>query len=123
METKLETNKKIIDYGQELKKMNETLNYWKPVQGEHTVTFLSEAEECQYVEPDGKITSQWRFLIDRGFGPQSWTIPRSNSPNSVRGQLCKVAVQRGKLFGESLKIMVIGSGKERRYTVPAALTN
>lgn len=117
----MEANQKIMDYTEELRKLNSVINFWKPKDGRYTVVFLSEPEDCEFTKEDGEVVKQWKFLVDVNKEQFVWTVPKSTSKTSVRGQLIRLGAKKGHLMGVSTEVIVQGSGKERRYTVPESL--
>ena len=123
----LTTNDNAIDYQAELKKMEATSNtlYWKPSQGQHKLTLLSEPKETSYTDKEGNKKDQWQFDVHVLTGPDAddkiksrpWSIPKSQSLLSLRGQLVKIASKTGKLAGTTLTLIVQGERMQRRYTV------
>ncbi len=114
-----------INYGEELTKLEEKtkMNVWKPGEGSHIVTFLSEPEDCAWTKDTGEKVEQWKFLIEVKGEQCVWFIPKSSQRTSIRGQLVKLGSLKGKLMGVQTTVIVVGKGKERRYTVPEAHAN
>lgn len=111
-----------INYEEELKKLKERQEYWKPTEGKHKIKFLTEPVDDQFVKDDGQIDLQWRFELELveskdGMGKRVWKIPKSNSPTSLRGQLLTLGALRKKLINETCTLGVQGKNKERRYTI------
>jgi hypothetical protein len=115
-----------MNYQEELKRLqeNEALNageYWKPEAGQHKAKALSEIENGNPYEEEGKepqLRQQIHLLVN---GKEVlWTMPFGLTPASTYGQLVHLASVRGnKLKDETFTIVVTGSGKTRRFTIVA----
>lgn len=114
------------NYQKEYEGLKEGGGFWKPSEGRHKVKFLTEPVDDQFVKADGTAQLQWRFDVDvlsskDGTGKRTWTIPKSHTPTSLRGQLVKVGRKEGRLQDVEVTIAVQGTGKEKRYTVFEAI--
>lgn len=111
-----------INYAEELQKLTEGASYWKPKQGKYFVIPLEEPEDCEWQKEGGEVIKQWKLIVSvDGSTPQTWTIPRSNSPFSIRGQLLKLGSKQNKLKNIGFNLLVQGEGKQRKYTIPEAI--
>lgn len=111
-----------INYAEEAKMLLENSTYWKPKQGKYLVVFLEEPENDEYIDDKGKVTPQWKLKVSVDGGlPQMWTMSRSNSPSSLRGQLIKIGAKKGLLKGNGTQVIVMGEGRDKKYTLPDAL--
>ena len=105
-----------------------TSDYWKPLQGKHTVVFLGEPVPDSYQDAEGNITPQERFSIEVERKPFQWTIPVGKTTRSLYGQLMLLAASRatilqpnGYFTGTTATIIVKGDGKNKDYTVEEAI--
>jgi len=111
-----------MDWKQEKENLIERgdANYWKPTTGQHQVNFLSDGEEHTF-EWEGEKIPKILFKVETATGPYFWDITRGKTQNSLFGQLVLVANERGNLKGNSVNLVVKGSGKEVSYTILEAL--
>lgn len=113
-----------MNYTEEMKRLKESDSYYKPREGENTITILEEPVESVYENKlTGEKQAQWRMVVQpKGSSERLyWTIARSQNANSLRGQLVKLAVENGnKLVGLPIILQAVGNGKQRKYFVRRA---
>lgn len=110
-------------------------NWWDMIlPGKYKVKFLDEGEPYEYTleTKEGQKTIQKvRFGVEikrftgEGFhevGKKDWGVTKGLTENSLYGQIVLVAnAGSGLLAGKEVTLIVLGSGKEIRYTVEEAL--
>jgi len=112
-----------MDYQEELKKIQEGGNYWKPKAGQFKVKALSELEETDpfvkkregqedEVHPQAKI----KVLVD---GEEKvWTFGKGKTPASTYGQLVELATKHAnQLNGVEFSVVVKNDGTKNDYTI------
>jgi len=112
-----------MDYQNELKRLQESSNYWKPKIGQFKVKALTELEETEpfirkkegendEVHPQAKI----KILIN---GEEKiWTFGIGKTPASTYGQLVDLATKNGnKLKDVEFSVVVKNDGTKNDYTI------
>lgn len=112
-----------MDYKQELKRLQEGGNYWKPKVGQFKVKALTELEESEpfvrrnesgkdEVSPQAKI----RILVN---GEEKvWTFGIGATPASTYGQLVHLATEKNNsLINVEFTVIVKNDGKKNDYTI------
>lgn len=115
---------KTINYAEELTKLtdNASQNVWKVKQGKYKIEIVDEPTDTQFVKESGEVVQQWKIACKVNGEVKTWFVPKSSGKNSIRGQLIKLATMKGnKLKGTTFDLLVVGEGKERRYTIPETL--
>jgi len=110
----------IRDYKDMAKKLS-SVDYWKPLAGEHKVKFLTEPEPTEYTDTEGNVTPQERFDVEVAGKKYTWTIPIGKTRKSLYGQLMLWAATKGHFTGLSVTLLVKGEGIRKDYTVVEAL--
>ncbi len=112
-----------MDYQQELKKLQEGGNYWKPKVGQFKVKALTELEESEpYVrkkegEPD-QVTPQAKIKILVDGEEKTWTFSIGKTPASTYGQLVELATKHAnQLKDVEFSVVVKSDGTKNDYTI------
>lgn len=112
-----------MDYQEELKKIQEGGNYWKPKPGQFKVKALSELEEAEpfvkkregqedEVHPQAKI----KILVDGD--EKLWTFGKGKTPASTYGQLVELATKHANaLTNVEFSVVVKNDGTKNDYTI------
>ena len=112
-----------MDYQEELKRLQESSNYWKPKAGQFKVKALSELEEAEpfvrkkegeedEVHPQAKI----KILVDGD--EKIWTFGKGKTPASTYGQLVQLATNHAnQLNGVEFSVVVKNDGTKNDYTI------
>ena len=114
----------MVNYQEEVKKLDafkpkDNLDYWDPAQGQYKVKGLTELEEAEPYEEEGKDPKP-RVKIDLMIDgkKQTWTLGVGKSPASSYGQLCKLAAANNNtLKNVEFIIVVTNDGKKNTYTI------
>lgn len=116
-----------MDYQQELKKLQEGSDYWKPKTGQFKVKALTELEEAsdfvKKTNVDGKDveerTPQARIkILVNGEEEKLWTFSIGKTPASTYGQLVELATKKNNvLIGVEFSVVVKSDGKKNDYTI------
>lgn len=115
---------KNIDVAQELEALkaqkDAMLAFWKPIEGQHLLKVLSEPTSHNAVF-NGQQHAMVGLPVDVGGVKLLWTFRRSlGSRKSIWSQLLMIAEKhKGSLTGLSLRIVVLGSNKDKSYTIIA----
>ncbi len=112
-----------MDYQEELQRLQESGNYWKPKVGQYKVKSLTELEETNpYIKkvegqpneehPQAKI----KILVN---GEEKvWTFGKGKTPASTYGQLIELATkQANQLTGVEFSVVVKSDGTKNDYTI------
>jgi len=112
-----------MDYQTELKRLQESGNYWKPKVGQFKVKALTELEEAEpfvrkkegeedEISPQSKI----KILID---GEEKiWTFGKGKTPASTYGQLIELATKHtNQLKDVEFTVVVKSDGTKNDYTI------
>jgi len=113
-----------MDYQNELKRLEENeasigSDYWKPEAGQHKVKALSELEDADPYEEDGKEPQLRKqiTLIESG-KEYTWNMPFGKTKASTYGQLCNLASYKNNtLINVEFTVVVVGSGQNKRFTI------
>lgn len=112
-----------MDYQQELKKLQEGSNYWKPKAGQFKVKALSELEEAEpFVkkkegEPD-EVHPQAKINVLVNGEEKLWTFGLGKTPASTYGQLVELATKHAnQLNGVEFSVVVKNDGTKNDYTI------
>ena len=112
-----------MDYQNELKRLQETSDYWKPKVGQFKVKALTELEEADpFVknienEPD-QISEQSKIKILVDNEEKIWTFGKGKTPASTYGQLVELATKKeNKLKDVEFVVVVKNDGKKNNYTI------
>lgn len=112
-----------MDYQEELKKIQEGGDYWKPKAGQFKVKALSELEEAEpfikqregqedEIHPQAKI----RLLIAEE--EKTWTFGKGKTPASTYGQLIELATKHAnQLKDVEFSVVVTNDGTKNNYTI------
>jgi len=115
-----------MDYQNELKRLQEGGNYWKPKAGQFKVKSLTELEETDpYIRKftiDGKEqeekSEQFKIKILVGGEEKDWTFGKGKTPVSTYGQLVELATKHAnQLTGVEFSVVVKSDGTKNDYTI------
>jgi len=112
-----------MDYQEELKRLQEGSNYWKPKVGQFKIKALSELEEADpYVrkqegQPD-EVSPQAKIKILVNGEEKTWTFGKGKTPASTFGQLVELASKHAnQLNGVEFSVVVKSDGTKNDYTI------
>ena len=112
-----------MDYQNELKKLQESSNYWKPKVGQFKVKALSELEDTEpYVRKkegeEDEIHPQSKIKILVAGEEKIWTFGIGKTPASTYGQLVELATKHAnQLTGVEFSVVVKSDGTKNDYTI------
>jgi len=112
-----------MDYQEELKKLQEGGNYWKPKVGQYMVKALSELEEAEpFIRKqenlEDEISPQAKVKILVGEEEKVWTFGKGKTPASTYGQLIELATKNANQIKDVVfKVVVKSDGKKNDYTI------
>jgi len=111
-----------INYKEEVKRLEaynpeENSEFWKPAAGQYKVRALTELEETDPYEEEGKEPKP-QAKIDMMVEDKkvTWTVGKGKSLASAYGQLCQLA-KADKLKDVDFTIVVTFDGKKNSYTI------
>lgn len=124
-----------MNYEEEYSKALQPISkFWKPSEGRHNVTLLSEGEELPEREWDQKakdksgneyirkkITKPVKFRAKFGLEEVDWIINKGKRQSGLYVQVLRMILKNGKATGTTFTLLVQGEGVERRYTIPEAI--
>lgn len=117
-----------MEYQDELKRLQEGGNYWKPQVGKFKVKALTELEEAdpfirRSKDEDGKETEESspqvkvKILIN-GEEERTWTFGKGKTPASTYGQLVELATENAnQLKDVEFSVVVKSDGTKNNYTI------
>jgi len=112
-----------MDYQEELKRIQEGGNYWKPKAGQFKVKALSELEEAEpFVKQregqEDEVHPQAKINLLIGGEEKVWTFGKGKTPASTFGQLIELASKNAnKLTGVEFTVVVKNDGTKNDYTI------
>lgn len=112
-----------MEYQQELKKLQEGSNYWKPKAGQFKVKSLTELEQTEpYIQNRSDGTSekheQYKIKILVNGEEKIWTFGKGATPASTYGQLVYLATQHNNtLINVDFTVVVKNDGTKNDYTI------
>jgi len=116
-----------MDYQQELKKLQEGGNYWKPKAGQFKVKSLTELEETdpfirKIKDSEGKEATetheQFKLKILINGEEKIWTFGKGATPASTYGQLVELATKKGNTLKDmEFTVIVKFDGTKNDYTI------
>lgn len=113
-----------MDYQNELKRLEEGGNYWKPAKknAQFKVKALSELEPTEPYEQkhsDGSVESkeQVQLKIEVEGSEKIWTMGKGATPASTYGQLVNLGAKFGQLTGKEFNVIVKSDGTKNDYTI------
>jgi len=112
-----------MDYQNELKRLQEGGNYWKPKVGQFKVKALTELEDTDpFVKERSDGTKEeyqqakLKVLIDGE--EKTWTFGKGKTPASTYGQLIELATKHAnQLTGVEFSVVVKSDGTKNDYTI------
>lgn len=116
-----------MDYQQELKKLQEGSNYWRPKVGQFKVKALSELEPAdpfvkKTKDAEGKEVTesheQYKMLILVNEEEKIWTFGKGATPASTYGQLVDLATKKNNTLKDvEFTVIVKSDGTKNDYTI------
>lgn len=115
-----------MEYQNELKRLQEGSDYWKPKAGQFKVKSLTELEETDpYIRKftvDGKEqeerSEQFKIKILVDGEEKDWTFGKGKTPVSTYGQLVELATKHAnQLTGVEFSVIVKSDGTKNDYTI------
>ena len=112
-----------MEYQDELKKLQEGSNYWKPKVGQFNVKSLTELEATDpYIKKnsDGTTEShdQFKLKIIVNGEEKTWTFGKGATPASTYGQLVELATKHNNTLKDvEFKVIVKSDGTKNDYTI------
>ena len=112
-----------MDYQSELKKLQESGNYWKPKVGQFKVKALTELEDADpYVRKkegeEDEVNPQSKITISVDGEEKIWTFGQGKTPASTYGQLIELATKHtNQLKDVEFSVVVKNDGTKNDYTI------
>jgi len=112
-----------MDYQNELKRLQEGGNYWKPKAGQFKVKALTEIESSEpYVknkgQPNEEVHEQFKIKMLVNGEEKTWTFGKGSTMASTQAQLVNLAVEKGgKLTDVEFTVIVKSDGTKNDYTI------
>ena len=116
-----------MDYQEELKRLQESGNYWKPKVGRYKVKALTELEEADpYIrktkndkgEEIEESSPQSKIQVTIDGEEKTWTFGKGKTPASTYGQLIELATKHAnQLKGVEFSVVVKSDGTKNDYTI------
>jgi len=116
----------MIDWKEEEKILREIPEYLKIEQGQHDVLFVDNGivEEKKFPREDGavELKTQIKFAVKYKGDNMFLSVNKSVGYTSLYGQLAVIGANYGTLVDKEVTILVQGKHKDKRYTIPQAIT-
>lgn len=114
----------MVNWNEEVENMKTSTEFLKLDMGQHKVTFLDDGED-KIVKYDEKEVVKRFFRVKHNNEEKIWTMAKSETLNSLYGQIALIGRQYGSLVNQEITIKVKGEGKKKSYDVVEAfeLTN
>jgi len=123
----------MVDYKKELDRVDsfkpeDSSLYWKAEPGHYNMKAMSELEDTEPYEEEGKADKPRVKLNiifkDKESGtwsdPVEWTMAVGKTAASTYGQLCRLAVEKGGgLKDVEFQVVVVNDGTKNTYTIIA----
>ena len=116
-----------MEYQNELKKLQEGSNYWKPKPGQFKVKSLTELEETDPYIKKGKDSNgndttetheQKKISIVVNGEEKTWTFGKGLTPASTYGQLVELATKKNNTLKDvEFTVIVKSDGTKNDYTI------
>jgi len=112
-----------MEYQNELKKLQEGSNYWKPKPGQFKVTSLTELEDADpYIkkisDTESESHAQAKIKIIVNGEEKTWTFGKGATPASTYGQLIELAVKKNNTLKDiEFTVIVKSDGTKNDYTI------
>lgn len=112
-----------MDYQNELKRLQEGGNYWKPKAGQFKIKALTELEDTDpFVknkgQPNEESHEQAKLKILVNGEEKTWTFGKGATLASTYGQLVNLAANKNnKLSGTEFNVIVKSDGTKNDYTI------
>ena len=112
-----------MDYQAELKRLQESGNYWKPKAGQFKLKALTELEDTEpFVKrkegQEDEVHPQSKIKILVGGEEKLWTFGRGATLASTYGQLIDLASKHNnQLTGVEFSVVVKNDGTKNDYTI------
>ena len=115
-----------MEYQNELKRLQEGSDFWKPKAGQFKVKSLTELEEAEpYIKKvtvDGKEqeekSEQFKIKILVANEEKTWTFGKGATPASTYGQFVELATKKnGTLKDVEFTVVVKSDGTKNDYTI------
>ena len=115
-----------MEYQNELKRLQEGSDYWKPKAGQYKVKALTELEVAEpYIKKvtvDGKEVEerneQFKIKILVAEEEKVWTFGKGKTPASTYGQLIELATKHtNPLTGVEFSVVIKSDGIKNDYTI------
>ena len=116
-----------MEYQDELKRLQEGGNFWKPKPGKYKLQTLTELEDAdpfirKVKDEDGKESEEKspqckvKVLVDGE--EKTWTFGKGKTPASTYGQLVELATNHAnQLRGVEFSVVVKSDGTKNDYTI------
>lgn len=112
-----------MDYQEELKKLQESGNYWKPKVGQFKVKALTELEDAdpfvrKHENAPDEVSPQAKIQIEVNGEEKTWTFGIGKTPASTYGQLVELATKHAnQLKDVEFSVVVKSDGTKNDYTI------
>jgi hypothetical protein len=113
-----------MDYQNELKRLQEGGNFWKPKPGQYKIKALTELEDSEPYnkkKADGTIESNPQFklkILVNGTEEKTWTFGKGATLASTHGQIVELATKHNnQLLNVEFNVVVKSDGTKNDYTI------
>lgn len=112
-----------MDYQEELKRLQESGNYWKPKVGQYKVKALTELEDTdpfmkKREGQEDEVHPQSKVIVLVDGEEKTWTFGKGKTPASTYGQLIELATKHAnQLKDVEFSVVVKSDGTKNDYTI------
>ena len=112
-----------MDYQIELKRLQESGNYWKPKVGQYKLKALTELEDTdpfvrRHEDKEDEVSPQAKIKIFVEGEEKTWTFGKGKTPASTYGQLIELATKHvNQLKDVEFSVVVKSDGTKNDYTI------
>ncbi|KKN66991.1 hypothetical protein LCGC14_0465450 [marine sediment metagenome] len=112
-----------MDYQEELKRLQESGNYWKPKVGQYKIKALTELEDTdpyirRHDDKEDEVSPQAKIKILVEGEEKDWTFGKGKTPLSTFGQLIELATKHAnQLTDLEFSVVVKSDGTKNEYTI------
>jgi hypothetical protein len=114
-----------MEYDKQYAELKEGMDWWKPKEGLHKVTFLENIPEPtkRKIMVDGKEKEleQSDVLIEIDKKRIRWSITKATGKDSLWGQLMYYGMTVKDVIGKTITVLIQGQDKQRKYIIQEVL--
>ena len=110
-----------MNYAEEVKKLGDSYETFKPEAGSYQIKIVSEPEETYYESADGSRTQQIKMLIEVDGMKKQWFAGKCKTHTGLYGQLMLIGNKHKILQGQTITLLVKRGNDKNEYTILEAV--